>query len=286
MSLWLDLLGAEVGSLTAGGVNTRYAKSGTGEPVLLLHGMGGHLETWSRNVVPLGQSFEVWAVDMVGHGLSDKPEKSYSIPDFVEHVLAFIDARTWNKVHLVGQSLGGWVACWLALWYPDRVASLVLVTSAGLQPDPRPPAEVAAHENLRKLTQLAAEEITREAVRRRLEWLVKDRSVLSEEMVELRWRLYQDPQAQKALKAMSDRLTGADMEEYALRPEQLARLPKRTLFLWTTDNPSTSWRTAQKAADLVSGSRFVLMGDCAHWPQYEKPDEFNRIVAEFLGKEA
>src|SRR5205085_1365087 len=81
-SIWVDLLGAEVRFRDAGGLRTRSIEAGEGEPLILLHGSGGHAEAYSRNVLPLANDFRVHAVDMIGHGLTDKPESGYRARDY------------------------------------------------------------------------------------------------------------------------------------------------------------------------------------------------------------
>lgn len=106
-SFWLDLRGAEVRFRDAGGHLTRSIETGTGEPVVLLHGISGHAETWVRNVGALAQGLRVHALDMLGHGFIAKPAIDYSVQALGEHVLGFLDAIGARRAHLVGQSLGG-----------------------------------------------------------------------------------------------------------------------------------------------------------------------------------
>src|SRR5437588_158195 len=127
------MLGGSVRYYAAGAVRTRALECGDthSEPVVLLHGVSGHAETWLKNVVPLGQRWHVYAIDLVGHGFTDKPpDLPYTIDTFVEHILAFLDAVGARSAHFVGQSLGGWVASWLAYRHPQRARSITLVTSA------------------------------------------------------------------------------------------------------------------------------------------------------------
>src|ERR671933_2387054 len=91
-SFWLNLLGGEIRYYDAAGVRTRSLEAGSGPPLVLLHGTGGHAESWIRNVVPLGAHFRVYAIDMVGHGFTDKPPLDYTPRDYAAHAVAFLDA--------------------------------------------------------------------------------------------------------------------------------------------------------------------------------------------------
>src|SRR5262245_50980332 len=104
-SIWVDLLGAEVKYYDAGGIRTRAIEAGAGEPLILLHGSGGHAEAYTRNVMPLAEHFRVYSIDMIGHGLTDKPDGDYQAPDYARHIVDFMDAAGIQQAHLAGESL-------------------------------------------------------------------------------------------------------------------------------------------------------------------------------------
>src|SRR5262245_25206073 len=132
-SVYLRLLGAQVQYYQGAKFRTRVLEAGNGEPLMLLHGIGGHAETYVRNVVPLGQNFRALAMDFLWHGFSDKPNfDGDTIPAFVDQIVDLMDAAGIESAHIEGESMGGWVAVWLALHHPDRVRKLVLNTIAGL----------------------------------------------------------------------------------------------------------------------------------------------------------
>ena len=125
MSIWTDLTGVSfcVEFVDAGGVATRALTAGPvgGPPVVFLHGTSGHLEAFSRNIVPhVEAGFRCHAIDMLGHGYTAKPDYPYEIPRYVEHLVAYLDAQGIEAAHFVGESLGGWVAGWLASEQPER----------------------------------------------------------------------------------------------------------------------------------------------------------------------
>ncbi len=283
-SAWVEMLGGEVKYYMADGIKTRCLEAGTGEPLILLHGMGGHAEAYSRNIMPLARKFHVYAIDMIGHGCSDKAEIDYSIQDFVNHVKQFMDGVGIETAHLQGESLGGWISAWLAIEDPERVKSLVLNTSAGLKITEQPPeAEAKAVERLKKLTSEAIAEPTRESVRHRLEWLFLDpKSSLTEELLEIRYQIYKQPETQSAMRRIVSQITGGGRQQYMLTPDRLSQIKMPTLILWTKHNPTTPWQVAEQAHKLISGSRFHVMDGCGHWPQWEQPQEFNRLLLDFL----
>ncbi len=115
-----------------GSVRVRYYDEGQGETVLLLHGLGGFAEHWWKNIDPLSRRFRVIAPDIVGFGLTDKPEADYTLGYFVEFVSAFVNALGIARTAIIGTSLGGAVAMQRALSDPGSVGKLVLVASVGL----------------------------------------------------------------------------------------------------------------------------------------------------------
>ena len=120
--------------LDVGGVSTRYAEAGprNAPAVLMLHGTGGHWETFASNLGPMSKHFRCVAIDMVGNGFSAKPDFDYEIPVYVDHAFATLDALGIERASMIGTSLGSWVAARSALTHPDRVEKLILMSPAGL----------------------------------------------------------------------------------------------------------------------------------------------------------
>ncbi len=111
----------------------RYAKKGgNGEAVILIHGFGGDLDNWLFNIDALAEVATVYALDLPGHGQSSKSIQDPSVPGMAKTLLAFMDAISLAKAHLVGHSLGGAIAMQVAETARDRVKSLTLIGSAGL----------------------------------------------------------------------------------------------------------------------------------------------------------
>src|ERR1700677_4934396 len=120
MTLWLDLLGAETRFYDAAGIRTRSIEAGDGdEALILMHGVGGHAEAFARNVVPLGKHFRTLAIDYLGHGFTDGIDTPPSKESYARHLVDFMDAAGIQRANLLGESLGGWIAVWTALLYPE-----------------------------------------------------------------------------------------------------------------------------------------------------------------------
>ena len=281
-SFWVDLMGASVNYCDAKGMKTRYLEAGAGEPLILMHGSGGHAEAFAKNVVPLGEHFHTYAIDMAGHGYTDSHPSLGGTAGIVDHLLRFMDTLGIAKANLAGESLGGASAAKLALEHPDRINKLVFITGAGLVMGAEADKLAAAgRESLLRLTAAATSSLSRDTVRARLAWLFADPDKsITEELVEVRYRIYARRQALTAASpAPAAPGSGVGVE---LTPERLREIKAPFFFLWTEHNPSTPWQVAEMAHKQMPGSRFHVVKDAGHWPQYEQPAEFNSQVISFL----
>ena len=259
----------------AGGIRTRCFEKGEGRPLILLHGGGGHAETWVRNIIPLSQHFRVLAIDYLGHGYTDKPKVTYELETFSKHLLDFMDAVGVDKAHLVGESQGGQISVFTAYEHPERVDKLGLIVG-GI-----PSIEhgyTGGTTQLQDLSREATENPSRESIRKRMEWLFHDPKMLPEELVEIRLKIYNQPE-------FRERVPQATMRKNYNLIDKLPKIIAPILFYWTTHNPTCPWHVAEKVHLAVPSSRFVLVDKSSHWPQFERPVEFNRTLIEFFLEE-
>ena len=117
-----------------GGVKVFYQAEGSGQPVILIHGNGLSHGQWKYNIGPLSRSYKVFAPDLPGFGLSDKPEVNYGVSYYVEFLRSFIGELHISKPVMIGHSMGGAVAAGFAAKYPQEVAGLVLSDATGITP--------------------------------------------------------------------------------------------------------------------------------------------------------
>jgi len=121
--------------ITVEGMKIRYMVKGAGSPLLLLHGYGEFLETWDFNIRPLSEHYQVYAMDLPGHGLSDKPKVAYNLSFFTRFVTDFMQALGIEHASLIGHSMGGHISLSVAINFAEKVDKLILETSAGLSND-------------------------------------------------------------------------------------------------------------------------------------------------------
>lgn len=287
MTFWTDALGAEIRFHDAGGWRTRSLEAGdSGEHVVCIGGLTGHVEGFVRNVVPLAErGLRVHAIDALGHGWTAKPEDvTYHAPVFTEHLLRFLDAVGAEKAHVVGQSLGGWIALWTALKHPDRIGRIAHVTGAGilLDDEARRQESQAVHARVQDVTKKAVDTPTRESVRTRLEWLMADPATVTEELVETRYRIYTLPDSRRVMPKLVAEQPSPENRAHMLTEADLAAIAHETLVLWSDKNPTTPAEVGRRASEILPNGRFELITGAGHWPMFEQPEEFNRIVGDFL----
>lgn len=128
-----SLAGLSTHAVEVDGARWTYDEGGSGEPVLLLHGMAGSKENWYLVAPYLKSDFHLYVPDQAGFGGSEAAlDGDYRISAQVERLRAFADAMHLQRMHLVGHSMGGHIAGVFAARYPQRVASLSLISSAGV----------------------------------------------------------------------------------------------------------------------------------------------------------
>ncbi|QFG23033.1 alpha/beta fold hydrolase [Actinomadura sp. WMMB 499] len=286
MSFWTDSLGTETRFRDAAGWRTRSIEAGDGDAVILMGGLTGHAEAFLRNIVPLSErGLRVYAIDALGHGLTARPDDvTYHAPVFTRHLIGFLDAIGADRAHLVGQSLGGWTALYTALKHPDRVGRIVSVTGAGilLTDEARAAESEKVHAQVKAVTTKAASAPTRDSVRERLEWLMLDPATVTDELVECRYRYYTLPGTGDALAKLVSEQPSEANRAHMLREDDLASIAHETLVLWTDHNPTTPAEVGRRASRILPNAAFDMISGAGHWPMFEQPGQFNRIVGDFL----
>ncbi|WP_439380978.1 alpha/beta fold hydrolase [Amycolatopsis lexingtonensis] len=249
-------------------VRTRVLQAGAGPDLVLLHGTGGHLEAYARDLAGLARDFRVTAYDMVGHGWSDLPDRPYTIDVLSAHLVSLLDTLGIGRAHLSGESLGGWVVAWTAAHHPDRVDRLVLNTPGNIANKP----EVMA--KMRDSTMAAVLDPSDETVRRRVEFLFHHKEMVTDELVNLRRRVYSRPGFVQAIGNTLVLQDPAVRKDFAWDPSWVSRVTAPTLLLWTGHDPTGGLDEAELLLDWLPDARLHVIDDAGHWPQWEQVGEF------------
>lgn len=279
-SFWADLRAGSFsqGYLTADGIRTRYLHAGERgkPPLILIHGTGGHAEAYTRNLIAHGEYFDTYAIDLVGHGWSDKPLAPYEISVYVQHLRAVLDTLGFDRVHLSGESLGGWVGARFALQFPDRVDRLVLNTTGGATLD------LAVMERIKTLSTAAVENPSWETIKARLEWLMADPAVVTDDLIACRQAIYAQPAMRAAMPHILCLQEPDIRRRNNLTDAEWAAIRAPTLVLWTDKDPTAAVSVGQHIADTIPNARLEVMLRCGHWPQFEDAPRFNDLHIGFL----
>ena len=274
------------------GINTRYYELGTGDPMLLIHGANfsgtSSTNTWTRNIGGLAKSFHVYSPDRLGCGMTDNPKSDddYTIQAVVAHLYDYIQTMGIKKLHLVGQSLGAYVAARLALEHPDVTKTLVMVDTNSLAP------EVGSFaERLRKVNE-GRPDGTRDYIRFYWERMSYTREHVTDDYVDAGYFMETQPKSvdiKKKMEAFGNDSWRKSMA--AQKPETLqwlkeGRLQVPILLCWAADDPTALLEQGLLLYQIIREenhiTRMYIVNHGGHFHYREYPDEFNKVVTNFI----
>lgn len=237
-------------------------RGGRGQPLVILHGAGGGLG-WLPFHELMARRFTMLAPVHPGFGASDDPVWLEGVDDLVLFYLDFLDALGLKRVHLLGTSLGGWIAAELAVSHQDRLKSLILVDAAGIHV---PGAEMADLFMMDPLT--------------RAKTVYHNPAVLAEVLAV-------QPTPEMLQVELRHRVTVAKLawDPYFYNPKlqrRLGRISVPTLILWGRHDRLIPSAVGQAYAEAIPGSRLVLIEEAGHAPLREAPEACAQAITEFL----
>ncbi len=261
---------------------------GAGPALLMLHGGGpgaSGVSNYSRNAEALAEAgFRVLVPDMPGYGKSSKGvDAADPFGDLASTMHGLLEALDIQRVHVVGNSLGGACALRMALERPGRIGRLVLMGPGGVGISMAPPTDGLK----RLLSYYAGEGPTLDKLRAFIRGdLVYDASRISEDMLRERFESSIQPEvmANPPLRPPQD-IEAFKRLDFLLDP-RLAALANPTLVLWGTEdrvNPSSGALALQQK---LSHCDVFLFSRTGHWVQWERATEFNGTVTAFLAADA
>lgn len=275
--------------VTLRGVRLHYVQAGeTGAPLVLLH--GGGLDSaslsWSQTWPALARSHRIFVPDLPGYGDSDRPfEFEHSIESYGRLLMDFLDAIGIAQAGFCGVSMGGALALHIGLNYPEQVLCLIPVASYGLQR--RAPAHVMSYFFVRMpfLSRLIYVLLRRNRtwVRASLRPIFADPSRITNDLVNQAFAELSKPRVGEAFMDFQRRevLLGRLRTNFLTR---LAQLRAPTLFVHGDQDALVPVAWAREAARRTPHALLREMKGCGHWPQRERSEEFNTIVADFLNR--
>jgi pimeloyl-ACP methyl ester carboxylesterase len=259
------------------GVDVHWAEAGEGTPLVLLHGLADSHRTWSRAAPLLAEKRRVLMPDLPGHGLSSRPDASYSIAWQAEIIAAWLDALDLHQVDIVGHSYGGGVAQYLLLVDRARIRRLALVGSGGLGRDVMPAVRLlAASKMVETMGGPLIGPVTRLVINR---W---GGTFDADEVRWLAWANAMPGTARSLSRTVRDVVHWrmGQVRHISNRIHEIGELPPMRVFWGTHDKviPSKHLDQVTELLEGVSHQRF----DCGHYPHRECPEEFSRELLEFV----
>ena len=250
----------------------------------MLH--GGGLDnaslSWEMLIPELSKNRRVIAPDLPGYGQSDKPDVTYDLAYYAEFLPQFMRAIGVEQADLVGISMGGAISLGHVLNYPEQVGKLVLVDSYGLQresPFHKLSYLFVRFPGVRALTYWSIK--SRVMTRYSLKMILKRPGSVSDELVE---SVYQQLMIPGVTRAFSD-FQNAELTWDGLKTVYMDRLPEiksRTMIIHGGKDTLVPLSASREAHGLIQDSVLKIMEGCGHWPQRDHPEEFNRLVQDFL----
>ncbi|MBI3733350.1 MAG: alpha/beta fold hydrolase, partial [Chloroflexi bacterium] len=250
---------------------------------ILIHGFASSVVTWYRNIADLARDHRVYAVDLKGWGLSDKPsDGDYSLLAQARHLRAFMSAMSIKRAVLVGHSMGGTVAVHTAVAHPESVRGIVLVDPAGARRFPY----------LWLMSRAMDLPPLRQWMRLGMEYALANEALLTYNMP----RAYYDPaNLTPAMKrALLEPFYTHGFVEALInltRDTRTSRLNGRTqqvqcpaLLIWGEHDPVVPTSDAAYFLEHIRGARLVILSEAGHLPHEERAGDVNRLIREFVAE--
>jgi len=272
-ALGLGLMRGRSRSVRVGDVRMPYLEGGKGDPVVLVHGFAANKETWLLTAVPLSRSHRVIIPDLPGYGEADAiPPERATAREHARAVVHFLDLLGLERVHLVGNSMGGGITVRIARDYPERVRSATLICSAG----PKTEASDLDGELERGVNPLLPQSV--DDADDLLGFVAEKQRYMPRAM--RKYAVSTVVEARDRLQQMFDvwhRGQGPDGV-----PEDLENIRVPTLVIHGDRDRLIHVSTGRAFGERIPGATLVVLEGVGHVPQVEVPRRTARIITDFL----
>lgn len=262
------------------GTTITWGEMGSGEPLVLIHGIQDSHRAWRRAAPFLAQRFRVLMPDLPGHGFSGRPDAPYTLTWYAQVVAAWMEKIGIKKGHLCGHSFGGGVAQWMVLEHRDRIDRLALVSAGGLG------RQVSMSMRFATFPVLGAK-ITPLVLRHILPMVLKHSSEIfghmEPEEQERFVRMIRIPGTDRAFQRSLEgviNIFGQYMQTIQ-RAGEVPDMPSVGIF-WGSKDPIIPIAHGKNAALNADNITLTIYKGCGHYPQLDAPERFSRDLTEFL----
>ena len=249
------------GFIDIDGCKLSVRRAGKGETILFLHGAGGAAR-WAPFMADLADRYDVIVPEHPGFGESDTPSWLDNVGDLAYFYLDFLERQKLGKVHLVGTSLGGWIAAELAVRSQAQIKTLTLVAPAGIHLDGVPKGDIFLWSPEQMVRNLVASQALAD-------------QMLATPVSEAEQRVALQNSFTMAKLSWQPRLYNPHLKKW------LHRITVPTQILWGDRDKIIPTPYGEAFKSLIPGSRLQIFADCGHLPQVEKKDAFVAAIVDF-----
>lgn len=262
------------------GRSTHYVVRGAGEPLILIHGFNMDVNTWIENIDALAENNKVYGIDLWGQGFSTRDSIDPGYELYVEQLLSFMDAFDIQKATLVGHSMGGGTIITFAVQYPERVERLILVDSTGI-PNPLPlRSKFFTLPGVGEFLLSINNNYFRRKNLRDIWFYEKDR--ITDEVFD---DITQFQKIEGSSEILLEILRKDFFHTLGDEIKQLSQLEIPTLIIWGRHDTSIPVKVGKEMHRRLVGSRYEVIENGGHMPNFDNPEQFNRIVREYLAEQ-
>lgn len=261
------------------GVTHYLVQGDTKDPcVVLIHGASGPMTGWMKTISPLVEAgYKVIAYDLFGRGLSDRPSATYDLSFFKNQLRELLQLNCKGAVNLVGSSMGAIIATDYALSYADQIDKIALIGPAGFPIKASPAAHLM---QVPVLGEYAISIMGRRALiahYRNYFWNQQDvADAVSSYKSQFKFRGFK--------RALLSTVRNMPMNDYEEGYSALGRSDMSVLLIWGEKDVTFPFSNFQAAQRLINPKRAEAIKEAGHKPQYEKPNQVNKILIEYLGQ--
>lgn len=251
----------------------RYFEEGEGETVLFIHGIGQAMYTFRKNVHALSQYCHVVTVDLLGHGLSDKPDIDYSIDDFSSMIYDFTQAMALENITLLGFSTGAVIALDVAQKHPELVKRLILLSPGGVTKTY--PATVKFL-TVPVISDIIFTFFSTKTVKKVLTQAYFDPTMVSRDLVRHYYKVLSN---RENLDAAMTALSNWNDTEIAYR---MSEIKAPSYIFWGEEDTWHPLSMLDLYEDALPEVLSYTLADCGHILHEERSDEFNKKLIEIV----
>jgi pimeloyl-ACP methyl ester carboxylesterase len=258
-----------------------YITEGEGEPLLLIHGYGAGMWVWEKQIDFLSRFYRVYALDLIGHGFSDRPKIPYTPETYIYFLRDFMDRVGIEKAILIGNSMGGGIAWAMASLFPSRVKKLILTDC--VPPDVLDQVRndsfktLVAMKDIPLLSYLLFTSRNRRSIRWILQECVFDTKRITSEVLDRQYQLSKIRGSSWVLYS-----TIKNAKEAPKLRDCLSRIYQPTLLLWGERDLIFPPSVGEDLHQSIKGSKFQVIDKSGHIPMWETPNEVNQAILSFL----